>query len=101
MQVEMEKCKLAELVLFVFQESLEFIFLLRGLQDEAFSVLERVFKAYEEFKIKDQTSSVNQAKKLLTGAIQQPNLVASKFKCIRGIDIDHLKALLQKLADRW
>ena len=58
-----------------------------------------MFKTYEEFKIKDQTSSVNQAKKLLTGAIQQPNLVASKFKCIRGLDTDHLKALLQKLAD--
>ncbi|XP_068755853.1 uncharacterized protein [Montipora capricornis] len=31
--------------------------------------------------------------------MQQPNLVASKFKCIRGLDTDSLKALLAKVAD--
>ena len=69
------------------------------MKEEAFSVLLNVFKAFEEFKIKDQTSSVSQAKKLLSGAIQQPNLVASKFKCIRGLETDQVKGLLQKLAD--
>lgn len=81
------------------KESLEFIFLLSGLEKEVFSILEKVFKTFEEFKIKDQTSSVSQAKKLMCGAMQQPNLVASKFKCIRGLDTDSLKALLAKVAD--
>lgn len=70
-----------------------------GLEKDVFFILEKVFKAFEEFKIKDQTSSVSQAKKLMSGAIQQPNLVASKFKCIRGLHTDHLKPLLQQLAD--
>ena len=62
-----------------------------------FSILEKVFKTFEEFKIKDQISSASQAKKLMCGAMQQPNLVASKFKCIRRLDTDSLKALLTKV----
>ena len=78
---------------------MEFIFLLSGLEEEAFKILEEVFHAFEHFGIKDQTSSVSQARKLLSGAIQQPNLVASKFKCIRGLDTRQLSGLLRKLAD--
>ncbi|XP_015761745.1 PREDICTED: uncharacterized protein LOC107340856 [Acropora digitifera] len=81
------------------KESLDFIFLLSGLEEEAFQILEDVFHAFDLFKIKDQTSSVSQARKLLSGAIQQPNLVASKFKCIRGLETRHLSGLLRKIAD--
>ena len=71
------------------------------MEEEAFQILEDVFHAFELFKIKDQTltSSVSQARKLLSGAIQQPNLVASKFKCIRGLETRHLSGLLRKIAD--
>ncbi|PFX18003.1 hypothetical protein AWC38_SpisGene17665 [Stylophora pistillata] len=65
------------------KESLEFIYLLSGFEEPAFSALEQVFLVYEKFEIKDQTSSVSQAKKLLCGAVQQPNIVASMFKCLR------------------
>lgn len=58
-----------------------------------------MFLAYEKFEIKDQTSSVSQAKKLLSGAVQQPNIVASKFKCLRGLDTEQLAELLGNLAD--
>ena len=69
------------------------------MEEEAFQISEDVFHAFELFKIKDQTSSVSQARKLLSGAIQQPNLGASKFKCIRGLDTRHLSGLLRKIAD--
>ncbi|PFX28851.1 hypothetical protein AWC38_SpisGene6459 [Stylophora pistillata] len=82
------------------QESLEFIYLLSGFEEEeAAFALEQVFLAYEKFEIKDQTSSISQAKKLLPGAVQQPNIVASKFKCLKGLDTEQPADLLGNLTD--
>ena len=42
---------------------------------------------------------MSQARKLLSGAIKQSNLVASKFKCIRGLDTRQFSGLVRKIAD--
>ncbi|KXJ05937.1 hypothetical protein AC249_AIPGENE15237, partial [Exaiptasia diaphana] len=78
-------------------ESLEFVFLLSGLDDDSFAVLLEVIKGFEQFQLKGQAQSTKYTANLVNGVTQKPYLTGSRFKCIRNLPNEFIKELLTSI----
>ena len=72
------------------------IFYLAALPDESFDALKDIFLLYSKGKLKDQ--NVSHSKK--GTASKPPDLKASNFKCLRGIEPSVVNRLLTELKDK-
>ncbi|KAK3734359.1 hypothetical protein QZH41_016660, partial [Actinostola sp. cb2023] len=81
------------------KDALEFIFLLSGFEDRAFEALLKVFEAFERLGLKEQSMSAKQTKRIVAGACQKQNLVASKFKCLRNLPTDDTTRFLTEIGN--